>query len=114
MSKEEKQGKQLGFYTRTCTKFQVHILRIERGPSSLDPPAMFLHLVKLHRKKENSVDSAASLHVMSDSDSTPKEQEPIQNSEDPSVIMTANGTAHTTEEASVYVCDLDILFKLNF
>ena len=75
---------------------------------------MFLRLVKLHRKKEHLVDSAASLHVMSDSDLTPREQEPIQNSEDPSVIMTANGTTHATGEATVYICDLDILFKLNF
>ena len=33
--------------------------------------------------------------TLSKSDSTP-------------VIMTANGTAHTTEEAAVFVCDLDM------
>ena len=46
---KEKQEKQLKLYTRTCTKFQVHILRIEMGSSSLVPRAMFLHLAKLPR-----------------------------------------------------------------
>ena len=35
-----------------------------------------------------------------------QEQQTIQTSVDPSVIMTANGTTHTTEEATVSVCDL--------
>ena len=30
-----------------------------------------------------------------------------QKSKDLTVIMTANGTTHTTEEATVHVCDLD-------
>ena len=55
-----------------------------------------------------------SFHMMSYSDSTPKEQETIQNSKDPSVIVTANGTIHTTEEATVYVCDLDMLVQVFF
>ena len=36
-----------------------------------------------------------------------REQETIQKSKDPSVITTATGTAHMTEEATVYGCDLD-------
>ena len=74
LSIEEKQGKQLKLLTRKCPKFQ--------GSSSLVPRAIFLHFVKLHRKEENSVDSGASLHMMSDSDLTPKEQETIQHSKD--------------------------------
>ena len=38
----------------------------------------------------------------------------MQKSEGPSVIMTANGTTHTTEEATVYVCDLDMFVQVQF
>ena len=61
LSMEEKQGKQLSFYTRTCAEFHVHILRIETGSSRLVPRTVFLHSVKLHRKRENSVDTGASI-----------------------------------------------------
>ena len=64
------------------------------------------------RERGISVDSGASLLVMSKSDLTPEEQETIQRSEDPSVIMTANG--NTTEEATVYVCYLDMFVQVQF
>ena len=50
--------------------------------------------------------------MMSKSDLTMEEQETIQKSKGPSVIRTANGTAHTTEEATVFVCDLDMLVQV--
>ena len=50
--------------------------------------------------------------MMSKSGSTPEEQETIK--KDPSVIMTAIGTTHTTEEATVYVCDLDMFVQVQF
>ena len=53
-------------------------------------------------------DSGVSLYMMSTSDLTPEEQETIQNSKVPSVILTVNGTTHTTEEATIHVCDLDM------
>ena len=53
------------------------------------------------------MDWRASLHMMSQSDLSPEEQETIQQSKDPSDIMTTIGTTHTAEEATVYVCDLD-------
>ena len=37
--------------------------------------------------------------MMSQRGVTPEEQVTTQNSKDPSVILTANGTAHITEEA---------------
>ena len=52
------------------------------------------------------------MHMMSKSDLTPAEQETIRTSKDPSVIMTATGTTHTTEEATVYVCDLDMFAQV--
>ena len=75
---------------------------------------MCLHLL-LRRKTENSefiVDSGASLHMMSKSDLTPEQQDKIQKSKDPSVTMNANGTTHTTEEATVYVCVLDMFVQV--
>ena len=52
--------------------------------------------------------------MMSDSDLTPKEQETIQHSKAPSAIMTANGTTHATEEATVTVCDLNMSVQAHF
>ena len=60
----KKQGQQLGFYTRTCTRFQVPILTIEIGSSNQVPRAMFLHSQKLRRKRE----TGASLQMMSKRD----------------------------------------------
>ena len=42
----------------------------------------------------------------------PEEQESIQELKDPSVITSANGTTHTTEEATVCVCDLDMFVHI--
>ena len=42
---KKKQGKQLGFYTRTCTRFQVHILTIKIGSSNQVQRGMFLHFL---------------------------------------------------------------------
>ena len=39
--------------------------------------------------------------MMSNSDLTPEVQGTIQSLQDPFVIVTANGTTHTTEEATV-------------
>ena len=73
------------------------------------PRGMFLSLSRTTSKeRELIVDSGASLHMMSKRDLTPEELETIQMSKGPSVIMTANGTTHTTEEATLYVCDLDM------
>ena len=56
------------------------------------------------------MDSGASLSMMSESDLTPVEKKTIRKSTVASVVMTANGTTHTTEEATatVYVYGLDI------
>ena len=54
------------------------------------------------------VDSGASLHVMSKNDLTPEGRE---TSKDPLGIVTANGTTHKIEEATVYVCDLDMFVQ---
>ena len=94
--KEEDKGGQLGFYTRACAKFLFRILRIEIGPSNRAPRA---HVSSLPMR--TSRHSGASLHVISKSDLNPEEQETVQKSKDPSDIMSANGTAYTTEEATV-------------
>ena len=46
------------------------------------------------------MDSGASFHMTSKSDLTSTKQETVRISKDPSVIMTANGTTNTTEEAT--------------
>ena len=48
--------------------------------------------------------------MMSKSDLTPEEQETMQQPKDPSDVMTASGTTHTTGEATVYVNDLDMFY----
>ena len=99
------QGNQLGHCTRTCTKFQFQILGNEIGSPNQVPRAMFPHHLFL---------SGASLYMMSKVDLTSDKQETIQKSKDPSVIMSVNGNTHTTEEATAYVCDSDVLLKFNY
>ena len=43
---------------------------------------------------------------------TPEAQETIRKSKDPSVMKTANGSIHTTEEATVYVYCLDMFVQV--
>ena len=54
------------------------------------------------------MDSGASLRVMSKSAVTSDESETVRKSKEPTVIMPANGKAKSTEEAAVYVDDLDV------
>ena len=49
---------------------------------------------------------------MSESSLTPEDQETNKKSKAPSVIMTANGTTHATEEATVHVFDLDMFVEV--
>ena len=98
LSVEGKAWTSAGFYAGTCTKYQVHILRINKSSSisspesnSSSPP------VTTSKEGESTVDSGASLRMMSKSDLTPEEQETIWKSKDPSVVTTANGTTHRTE-----------------
>ena len=64
------------------------------------------------KEKEFAVDTGTSLHMMSKSDLTPEQQESIQKTKGPSVSMIARVTTHTTEEATVYVCDLDLFVQI--
>ena len=66
-------------------------------------PAMFfsLSLTTSERQREYIVDQGASRHMMSKNNLTPEEQETIQKSKGPPVVMTASGMTHTTEEATV-------------
>ena len=51
---------------------------------------------------------------MTKSDLALEDQVTIRKSKDPSVIMTANGTTHTTEEATVHVYDLDVFVQFQW
>ena len=62
--------------------------------------------------KPSPGNNVSSHHSMSRSDLTPEEQETTQKSKDPSVIVTAHETAHTTEEATVYAYDLDTFVQV--
>ena len=57
------------------------------------------------------VDSGASLDQMSESEITSGEKETIIKSKEPTVIPTASGKAEPTEEATVYVNDLDVFVR---
>ena len=50
--------------------------------------------------------------MMSISDLTPEEQETLQKSKDPSVIMAATVPTHTKEEATTNVCELDMFLPV--
>ena len=61
-------------------------------------------------RKETSItnDSVASMHVMSKSDLTREEEDTTRKSQEFCMIISANGSVATTEEATVYVRDLDM------
>ena len=63
--------------------------------------------VNLDEKKFN-VDSGASVHMMSKMDMSPEELETVKVSRRPTTVITANGSMNATEEAMVYVKDLDM------
>ena len=50
--------------------------------------------------------------MISESDVTTEGEETARKSKDPSVMMAANGTTHTTEETTVYVCDLEMFVQV--
>ena len=65
------------------------------------------------KDREFIEDLGASLQLMSKSDLTPEEHATIRKSKGPSVVVSANGTTHTTEAATLYVYVWTSLFKFN-
>ena len=63
--------------------------------------------VNLDEKKFN-VDSGASVHMVSKMDMSPEELETVNVSRRPTTVITADGSINATEEARVYVKDLDM------
>ena len=54
------------------------------------------------------VDSRASMRILSKKYSSSEELEPLQNSRNPTTVITANGEVQTNEEAEVYVHDFEL------
>ena len=54
------------------------------------------------------------MHMLSKSDLTPEEQETVRKCEEPTVLLTANGTARSTEETTVNVIALDMFIVAPF
>ena len=123
----KQQGKQFGICTRTCKArnaawFFLHKNEYKYPGSYSENQHEFFkpspasnvssHSMTTSKEREFMVDSGASLHVMSKSDLTPEEQEAILKSKDPSVIMSAHGNSHTTEEATVSAFDLDMFVQV--
>ena len=63
--------------------------------------------------REFVVDSGASMHMLSKKDLSSDEMETLVRSGNPTTVVTATGEVQTSEEAQVYVHDLD-LFGLHF
>ena len=60
------------------------------------------------REREFSVDSGASMHMVSKKDLNRAELETVRISKSPTMVMTANGEVLAKEEATVYVRELDL------
>ena len=78
------------------------------------PAEKWVHPVastKEPEEREFVVDSGASMHVVSKSDLNQAELETVVTSRSPTT-MTANGEVRTTEEATVYVKQLDLFVKV--
>ena len=65
-----------------------------------------------HEDREFTVDSGASMHMLSKSDFIQEEKESIRKSKESCTFLTANEMITTTEEATVYVKDLDTLITV--
>ena len=61
------------------------------------------------KKKNEKVDSGASMHLINKSNHIPRAQETIPKSKESCTNITRNGTITATEEATVYVKDLDMV-----
>ena len=57
------------------------------------------------RSAKFSVDSGASMHMMSKRELSSEEMDTVKRSTTPTVVLTANGKVHTHEEAQVFVHD---------
>ena len=55
------------------------------------------------------VDSGASVRMLSEKDSSSRELDTLRISRNPTTVITANGEVETSEEAQVYVHDLDLI-----
>ena len=101
-----------------CTQERLQSSRfISREPNSVlqtrSRAQCFFTLPQQRRKRVGiHCDSEASLHMMSWSDLTPEENETTRKLKDPLVIMTVNGTTHTSEEATVHVYGLDMCVQV--
>ena len=62
--------------------------------------------------RQVKMDSGTTLHMMSKNEITSGEKETIIRSKEPTVITTANGKAESTQEATVYVNDLDAFITM--
>ena len=58
--------------------------------------------------RQHRLDSGASIHKMSQMELSPEELETANLPRLPTTVITANGSLDTTEEATVYVRDLDM------
>ena len=67
---------------------------------------------KKPEEREFVVDSGASMHMLSKKDVSSAEQETLQTSRSPTTVNTANGEVQTSEEAEVYVHDLELFFTV--
>ena len=63
-------------------------------------------------EREFVVDSGASMHMVSKEDLNSAELETMRTSRSPTTVMTATGEVQTREEATVYVKQLDLFFKV--
>ena len=87
----------------TKIKLRFILLRTKKAPvltSKLPEERMFV------------IDSGASMHMLSKSDSSSDELDTLRRSRTPVTVKTANGEVQTTQEAQVYVHDLDLFVRV--
>ena len=63
-------------------------------------------------EREFTVDSGASVHMMSKSDLAQRQKETIRKSKESCTVLTAKGTITATEEATLYFKDLDMFITV--
>ena len=69
---------------------------------------MAFRTLNLKKEREFVVDSGAPMHMLSTKDLTPAELDTLRVSWNPTIVIAANGSIETIQEATVCVKDLDL------
>ena len=104
----EMRGNLPGKSVSSKRKTKLHSIRLMRSGFCWPHPPI------IPEEREFVEDSGASVHMVSKKHLNKAELETLRISKNPIMVVTANGEVQTKEEATVYVRELDLLWRYCF